>query len=78
MVETRKLAEVRRSPAEQLEYEARRERKQKEMNDATRRNAVGGVIHQKRKRGGRGAKLKKGEGENASGETEGGGHLFPQ
>jgi hypothetical protein len=74
MVETRNPARVRRSPAKQLEYEARRERKQKEMNDATRGNSVGGVSRQKkkRKRGGRGSKLKKGEGRNTSDEAEGG------
>jgi hypothetical protein len=58
MVETRKCARVIRSPA----YEARKGGEQRERNDATRRNAVGGVIF--RKRGGRGAKLKKGKGEN--------------
>jgi hypothetical protein len=74
MVETRNPARVSRSPAEQLVYEARRERKQKEINDATRRNAVGSVSRRKkkkRKRGGRGSKLKEGEGGNASDEAEG-------
>jgi hypothetical protein len=65
MVETRKCARVNRSPT----YEARKGREQRDRNDATRRNAVGGVVFQKP--GGRGAKVKKGKGENASEEAEG-------
>jgi hypothetical protein len=73
MVETRNPARLSRTPAEQLVYEARRERKQKEINDATRRNAVGGVSRRKKKQkcGGRGSKLKEGEGRNTSDEAEG-------
>jgi hypothetical protein len=73
MVVIRNPARVSRAPAEQLVYEARREKKQKEINDATRRNAVGGVFPRKkkyRKRGGRGSKLKDGDGGNASDEAE--------
>jgi hypothetical protein len=69
MVEMRNLAKVSRPPAEQLEYDARKGRERKERNNATRRNAVSGVIYRKRKCGGRGAKLKKGKGENGSDET---------
>jgi hypothetical protein len=69
MVETRKCARklVRRSPSEQREYEARKRREQRERIEGTRQNAVGGVTL--RKRGGRGPKLKKGKGENASDEA---------
>jgi hypothetical protein len=81
MAVTRNPARVSRTPAEQLVYEALMERKQKEINDATRRNAVGGVFLRKkkyRKRGGRGSKLKDGNGENASDEAEGGNSSSPQ
>jgi hypothetical protein len=74
MVETRNPARVSRTPAKQLVYEAHRERKQKEINDATHRNAVGGVFPRKKKyreRGGRGSKLKDGKGGIASDEAEG-------
>jgi hypothetical protein len=49
MVETRNPARVSRSPAEQLVCKAGRERKQKEINNTTRRNAEGGVSSQKKK-----------------------------
>jgi hypothetical protein len=74
MVATRIPARVSRTPADQLVYETRREKMQKEINDATRRNAVGAVFLPKKKyqkRGGRGSKLKDGDGGNASDEAEG-------
>jgi hypothetical protein len=80
MVVTRKSPRVSRTPDEQLVYEARREKQKKEINDATRRNAVGGVFVPKqkyRKRGGRGSKLKDVDGGNASDEAEGGFIVVP-
>jgi hypothetical protein len=50
------------------------EKKQKEINDATRRNAVGGAFlrkKKKRKRGSSGANLKEGDGRNDSDEEQG-------
>jgi hypothetical protein len=74
MAVTRIPARPSRTPADQLVYEALMEKKQKEINDATRRNAVGGVFlrkKKKRKRGSRGSNLKDGDGGNASDEEEG-------
>jgi hypothetical protein len=73
MAVTRIPARASRTPAKQLVYEALMERKQKEINNATRRNAVGGVFLPRkkyRKRGGRGSKLKDGDGKNDSNEAE--------
>jgi hypothetical protein len=80
MVVTLNKARVKSTPADQLVYEALMEKKQKEINDATCRNAVGGVFLRKkkrRKRGGRGSNLKEGDRGNDSDEEEGGVLLLP-
>lgn len=62
MPETRNCARKRRSPAEQILYDSRMEAEQRERNQATRRNAVGGVVYRRKHRG-RGMKNKgKGKG----------------